>query len=369
MATFGSETYRADGSVAMTGSNKAGLFIEVLSIPPSSVNGSRVYNGNNGTPANIPAGAMFVLNAGTVGTGAHEFTISDDGLGHAQINWQQYNNGYAPTATSRFLIFAKRVNRADAFGMDVLNDTDDALVDISYPVPQYAGTIQPAARANRRYDCADGVTEANEYDFVVNLRPTTNRIVMVNLPDGGTNGVWYACPSFIPAGSGTVTLVLTIIRPYGVAYQVPSLHIFSVDGPVVGGGTFGIQYFKPDGSLVYDSSAENVSIKDLALVDYGNDVVLTMALPAKAGITIPYFFRYQAVAYDAMNPNSTGYTREYLSVAQRRGSNVEFRLMWTKSKTYTNSIGALSQEGAQHGFTLAVDITQLTPTTINGIPA
>jgi hypothetical protein len=365
MAGFGIETLRSNGTVMMDGSNKAGIFIEAFSIPGGSSSGSQVY-------MQIPAGSMFVMAAGSEGspTGNHSYIIGDDGLGHAKLSWTLNSGGYSSNGATKLLIFAKKVTNTDTFGVVTLNDEGDTLMDYTYPVPQYVATLQPAARGIRRYDCADGVTEANEHEVVLDLRTSSNRIVMLNLPDGLDSRIWFSCTSFVPANVGSVTLVLTVIRPYGVPYVVPTLHVFALDGPVSGGGTFGIQYIKSDGSLVYDSSAENISVKDLQEVSYlQGDVTLTMTLPTVAGICIPYCLRYQDVPYNSNAPLSSGFTRIYLGIARRRGSQIDFQLRWVNAPAYYGSFGGQTQYGPGQGFTLAVDISQQNPATVAGIGA
>jgi len=357
---FGTETYRPNGSLAMSGANKAGIYIGMMVIAYNDPGGSQIYT-------QIPAGYMFVVTAGSAGAGNHEFTI-DSVNGYARINWKPTSNGYLSNGqSSRFLIFARRLNNPPAFGKLVYNDENDALLDVNYPVPQFAGTVQPAARATRTFDCSDGHNEGNEHTVTMNLRPNTNRIVLVNMPNDDGRNIWYSCDSFVPAGSGAVTLTLTIIRPYGTPYQVPTLHIFSLDGPISGGGTFGEQYYKADASLVYDSSAENITIRDLALVSYSvNTATMTLNVPASAGVAIPFVEQHDITPYNPQQQYSTGFDRIYKGTAQRQGSEIRFLLRNTEIPIYRDTIGFNTQAGSQRGFAVVVDLAQLNPSSVPG---
>jgi hypothetical protein len=290
------------------------------------------------------------------------------------LNWvRASNNSYFGNSnqSTTFLVFAKKVNQTTAFGMVLSNDDGDMAVDITYPVPQYAGSVQPPAAPTTTFYCPDGIYQGTTHDVTVNLRSTTNRIVLVNLPDSTSSDIWYSCPTFIPAGASNTAITLTIIRRIGIAYQVPSLHIFSLDGPINGGSTYGIQYHNASGTLVYDSSAENITISDLKQVDYpgfGNPPNSTsMSMPTQPGVAIPYL--QQTVHTDTDSNN--GYWSYYIGIVQRQGSTLYYKLYLSQqSSTYDPSGGQVyfdSQSGiAQGNYTMAVNISQLSPATVTG---
>jgi hypothetical protein len=379
--TYGIETYRPNGSVAMNGANKAGIFVKAITLwYGTQAGGSEVFN-------DIPAGSMFVVIAQA--GGQYTPIVGDDGLGHAKLSWtySPYGSGYFNnTSDTTFLVFARRVTQSSSYGILINNDDGDQLMDYTYPVPQYAGSVQPNAQATASYYSTDDMYQYNEHTAYINLRPGTNRLIMVNLPDSTQNDVWYSCRPFLKSGdsvymgdgtySTNVPVTLSILRRKGQPYQVPTLHVFSLDGPISGGGSYGLQYFKSDGSLVYDSSAENITIRDQKPLTYPSewDAAQSMAInaPAQAGIVIPYLARskYEAYGQNDINGNS-GFYRNWLGMVQRRGNALFYQMKDTSHRlVYDPNRQGLnfdSQFGVPAGNSMMlVDLAQLGPSSVTG---
>lgn len=341
----GFETYRPNGSTAMNGASLGGVFLGMYTIPGSSASGSASFT-------QAPAGAIYCCNSAS---GSHDFdNNSTDAYG--RINWTRRAG---ETADSTLLVFTHRVNPADTYGAQIFTDGGNVLLDTTYPVPQYAGSVQPAANATAIFPCPNGM-QANIHNVSTNLRPGTNRIVMVNLPDSGTNDIWYSCDSFIPASAtSSVALNVTVFTPPGASYQVPTLHIYALDGPVSAG--FGLmEVYKADQTLVYDASAENMNVIDMAAISYpaiGSTATYPMNMPASAGVSIPFYYK------------KVGGNAYYLSCAKRVGAQLTFKLMPTSQ--YTDIYASSSQYtigSVSNAYCVVVDLAQLGASGVGGVP-
>jgi hypothetical protein len=372
--TLGIETYRPNGSVAMTGANKAGIFIELLTIQYSSPSGSKVYN-------QIPAGAIYILPVSS--GGQFSIAITDDGLGHAKLVWTKVSSGSPylnSTAPTEFVVFAKRLNQTYTYGTILYNDDGDQLADFNYPVPQYVTTLQPSATPVLNSYCnGDNVIVRHDHTATLNARPQSNRFIVVNLPDSTNADIWYSCTSFVEAGRVNaqggydITVTLTIVRPRGVPYVVPTLHVFALDGPINGGGSYGEQYYTSDGTLVYDSSAENVTISAIQNIVYSNTgtpASYSMNFSGTPGVAIPFFEQDNWVAYSSPDVNGNiGYFSDMRGLVQRKGSTLYTKLYEIQEDPRTGGSTFNTQTGVvTNNFVLAVDVSQLNPSSVTGTP-
>lgn len=377
---FGSETYRPNGSLAMNGANKAGIFIEAVTLwYGAKESGSKIFN-------NIPTGAMFIVIAQA--GGQYTPSIGSDGAGHAKLIWTYTPGGGSfldNTSDTTFLVFAKRVNNTEQFGVSSINDEGDQLYDINFPVPQYAGSVQPGAVASDSSYSQDGIYQRNTHTAIINVRPNTNRLIMVNLPDAATgDDTWYSCIPFLAAGARTyvngnfsydIPVDITILRRKGQPYQVPTLHVFSLDGPVSGGAAYGEQIFRANGSLMYDSSAENITIRDQQSFTYpgrGQAIAaMSLNMPARPGVVIPYLRQliYHSMPTD-INGNG-GYYAVWVGMVQRRGNQLRYGMLKTEHRLVYGSGGINfdSQSGVPSGgAVMVVDLAQLSPSSVAGSP-
>jgi hypothetical protein len=355
---FGIETYRADGSVAMNGSNKAGIFIEVLSI---SGTGSKTYS-------SIPAGYLYYLVASSTGT--HIITVTNDGAGNAKISWAINSQAVIQT-TTYVQIFARKVTPSGTYGVSITGDSGDSLIDYTYPVPQYVATLtnpQAVAQGNVSYVTGPAGFVFKKAYTVPTTRNNTNRIALLYLPDSTSDDAWYACSGFLSANPSGGENVYVYCVSQTSQHKVPTVHLFSLDGPISGGGTFGIQLFGATGTLIYDSSAENVSVKDVATVETnGNNgaaVSYALALPTTTGVAAPF---YEAT-WSAVSP--AGYINErYLGVFQRKGSTIYYQIKLidgaVNGRNDANATQYAQSGNEQGGGMMVVDVAQLSPQAFN----
>lgn len=366
MADFGIQTFRADGSVAMDGSNKGGIFIEVLAISPSNDTGTKVYS-------DIPSGCLYYFVAQS--NERLRLSAGSDGSGHATLSWSKNTSWYG-TQTSYVMVFATKVTHADSFGAILLADNGDMLADYAYPVPQYLLSRGNPGFADEIINSPNGYYLRKHTYTVSGLSSTDNKIVLVNLPESsGTDAnTWYACQSFIAKGATTALIEIYV---YGTApqYKIPSIHIFSLDGTIVSGGTFGIQCFNASGTLVYDSSSENVSVRDITTIKTdanelspGNvdSIAKTMNFPTSCGISAP-FFDYKR--YDDANGSYDGtfVVRErYLGLMQRKGTTLYYqnKLVDGVQGGGSNAKYLSAHGSVEGGGCMIVDISRFNPTMV-----
>lgn len=350
--TYGYETYRPNGSVITSGASKGAIFVGVLTIAGSSASGSTTYS-------QVPAGCIYYLN---VDHGSHELTIDSSG-GFARLNWTQRAGS---TAATNVFVFATRINSTETYGIKLVNDAGDTLVDQTYPVPQFVTAFQPAATASSSFACVgeSGLRGNLHVAAGSNARPGSNRILLARIPDSGASNVWYSCESFIPAAniSGFIPAV-TVYAAAGVAYEVPSLHLFALDGPVAGSSAYGIQVFSAAGALLYDSSAEVLAVQDSVIVNYelaGETVTYTLNMPASAGVLIPYYFRFQ---------KSGSMGDSWTSVVKRVGNQLTFRLMHTAHTDSTSEPASYALGSGANSYCLVVDTAQIGGGGASGSPS
>lgn len=375
MADFGIQTFRPNGSVAIDSTNKAGVFIESLTFAPGET-GSKVY-------PDIPAGYMYHLVVKTksnqYGPEAHAVTVGDDGTGQAKLSWTGYvNNG---TVSTTVLVFARRTNAVSgSFGATILNADGDYLADLKYPVPQFNGvskTIDPTQRIGNPW-VHGGSGTSNGYLYKCRY-PGSNydvkdKLFFLYLPDSSDTDLWYA------------------LSPYDGAYQIPTLYIYSPNGANPGGApylpwpsmhqftlgstmsagsSFGLQYFDAGGALTYDSSAENIAIKETSAIttmalqenywDSSATVQIPISFSGQWGVLAPFFRAQYASDYDNFDSSTVEY---WLSLYQRRGNTLYYKVLLVQGIKGTSQYNATVGEGdgtPRGGGVIIADISQLSP--------
>lgn len=339
---YGFETYRANGSTITNGASKGAIFVGVLTISGSSASGSQTYS-------QVPAGCAYYLN---VDQGSHDITIDANGA-YARLNWAQRSGSTNPT---NVFVFATKINNTNTYGITLVNDAGETLADQTYPVPQYVTAFQPNTTAVNTFTCPGVAGLRGNFHTAVgsNLRPGANRILLARIPDSGTADIWYSCDSYIPASNTTgFTPSITVYAPVGAAYEVPTLHLFALDGPVASSSGEGIQIYDGSGGLLYDSSAEVLSVKDSVIVDYelaGATVTYTLNLPADAGVLIPYYYRYQ---------KSGTQGDVYTSVVKRVGNQLTFKLMYTAHSENSPVTASYALGSGANSYCVVVDVSQI----------
>lgn len=383
---YGIEFFKPNGAKVLDGFSKAGMFIKVITL---------LYNGGSSGSevfTQVPSGFLYISINGP--GSAYEVTVDSDGLGNARVNWTYSAGGQtgygASTGPTHIIVFARKIANSNGYGAQIFNNSGEQLIDYNYPVPQYAGTVQPSSTPTLPSFTTEwdnhptGVAyRRTEHKVMVNISPTTHRIITVNVPDSTTNDHWYSVsPSFIPAhateyrdGANTtnIEVTLTILHPVDKPYIVPTLHIFSLGGPIVGGGAYALQCFNSVGTLVYDSSANNVTITDQKLLDYShsneNFNSMPLEMPSVTGLAIPYrelrFYEYFDQPDVNGNEGRPGY---WLGAVQRRGGTLHYAYHKYYYPARPASVwGQWSRTGTPSGTTIiAVDISQYSPATITG---
>jgi hypothetical protein len=351
--TYLFKTMRSDGSVAIDAGSKTGVFVEMLTISGSSGSGTKSY------PA-VPGGYLYCVN---VDTGSHDFAVDTDGSGYGRIIWVQRAGG---SAVTRLMVFARRINQTNTYSLALFNSAGDTLADYDYPVPQYAGSVQPSAQATQTYATVGGLSANSHQAPPVNFRPGTNRLVFVNLPDSGTQDIWYYYLPFIPSDNTTgFTMAVSVFCPFNVPYQVPTFHVYSLENPLSSSDTNKITVRLGSGALVYDSGAENMYVVDSTIVNYPTDpaatVSYTLALPAVAGMVIPYFFRD---AHDTTNRD------QYVSAVKRVGNVLTFRsVLANRTSDAGNPVAFTTLLGTPaNSMCMVVDVSQLGGGSVAGQP-
>lgn len=364
MADFGIQTFRANGSVAIDSSNKAGVFIESLLLVGNE-SGGKVY-------PDIPAGYLYYVLIWS--DQPHTIAVGNDSSGQAKISWSA--SAFATKYdTTRIAVFARRLNTAGSFGANLLNSDGDYLADLNYPVPQYLSTLSP-------YDLISGSSVLTNYNngstgrleervySGSNYGDAGNTLFVMNLPDSTDDDAWYA---FNPFSGPYKRNAMYVYHPQGpMPTKLPSIHCFSLKDPVSAGGSFGIQCFSAGGALTYDSSAENISIKGIATLpiigkdQYGfqNPQSFTVAAPATCGIVAP-FYREKWFT-DADNENNT-VVEYWLSLYQRKGNTFKYMILLAQGTPNSGQFQGkhLYREGSYNGGGVIIaDIAQLTPAPI-----
>lgn len=350
-------TFRPNGSSAIDAGSNTGVFIEMLFIPGSSTSGSKTY-------PTVPAGYLYCVN---VAGGSHDFSIDNDpSTGKARLNWELRSYG---TDDTRLMVFAYKIDNVDQYAMELLNAKGGTLVDYFYPVPQYVGSIQPGVNATSAFATPTNLKGNVHTTPVVNFRPGTNRLVLLNIPDSGSADIWYTCDCFVPASNTSgFSLTVTVFAPAGVAYQVPTMHVFSLENPQASTDGYKIVTSKADSSLVYDSGMENMYVKDSAIVDFPffqeNTVTYTFNMPSVAGICIPYF-----------TSKSFGPSEDTTGVAtvKRVGNQLTFRTTLVTKTVYNPPRASYIGHGefvgsATNSLCLLSDVSQLSASSSPGTP-
>lgn len=354
MSDFGIQIFRANGSVAIDSTNKAGVYIETLSLVGNN-SGSKVYTA-------IPAGYMYHILSNCNGY-AHTISIGDDGAGHAKITWTAsiYATQYMTTTV---VIFARRIN-SSGFGAQILNASGDYLADLNYPVPQFHDTTAyntTNGSVNPRLSVNDGFLYESTYPG------NGSTMMLMNLPDSTNDNLWY---SFYPYSGAYNNRKVFVFSPGGIPQylKLPSLHNFTLSNPTSAGSSFGMQCFDASGALTYDSSNENIVIKDTTTITLNpktNSTIYppasyTLSLPTTCGFIAPF---YREKWYNDPNNIDGSIVEYWLTLYQRKGNTFysQLKLMAGYQGAGQSTASYLIMEGTQNGGgAIFADISQVNP--------
>jgi hypothetical protein len=264
--------------------------------------------------------------------------------------------------TTSVVIFARRTNSSDS--ATILNADGDYLADLSYATLQYSRTIAPYAqnRNNSLYVSGGGAFIEATYQAGSN---TLGELFFLNVPDSTDDNVWYA---FNPYSGAYKELKVYIYTPNGTGkiVKLPSVHAYSLGTPVSAGSPFGMQCLKANSALTFDSSAENIAIKDTATITpqgknyFPTPDNYTVAMPATCGIIAPFYKEKWFSNYD----NQDGSIVEYwMAMFQRKGSTFSYQMLLVSGTPGQGQYQAQYAigEGANGGGAIFIDISQVNP--------
>ena len=349
MTDFGIQAFRLNGSVSVDSTNKAGVYIETLTLVGNQ-SGSKVY-------PDIPAGYMYHILTAAKGY-AHTITVGDDGTGQSKITWSAsvYATQYDTTTVT---VFARRIT-SYGFGAAILNADGDYLADLNYPVPQFNSTITSDGAYTRITTTGGGTLYESTYPG------NGGSMVLMNLPDSANDNLWYA---FNPYSGAYDNRKVYVFYPSGFAQYVklPSLHNFTLGNPTSSGSSFGMQCFNSSSGLTYDSSNENIVIKDTTSITFNNKTSTptpasyTLALPPTCGFIVPF---YKEKWYNDFNNPDGSIVEYWLSLYQRKGNTIysQLKLMAGTQGMGQSTATYLIREGTPYGGGgIFSDISQLNP--------
>lgn len=338
----------------MNGLTRGGVFVEIIDLP-AATSGSKSYPRTSGS-------SLYFY---TAVPGRHTVAVGTDANGAGCINWT--NTGDTNVGNTRIFVFAKKLVTSDTYGIVVVNDNGEVLADHGYPNPQYVAKISPNATATATYSTLDGYTAYVHDTAPFSQQDSSDRFVLVAMPDSGTNDTWYCLQNeCILANSGAISLRM-VVYSATASYVLPTLHIYAVNHPVPGSDIYGIQVKDATQALTYDSSVESVSTADILSVDYpayGSTNTYALAVTNLPGVSIPYFYRSGNVMSGATNTNS-----RYTGAAKKVGSQLTFKTIMEVQTTSPDPYIFPYNLGSQTGrYCPVVDLSQLAPATATGTP-
>lgn len=369
MSDFGIQTYRPNGSVSIDSSNKAGVFLESM-VLAHGASGSKVY-------PDVPAGYLYHVVVDTRATQftqeIHVITVGDDGTGQAKISWTGIQ--YDGSSTTTVLVFARRTNAVGgSFGAAILSANGDYLADLKYSVPQFNGVSKSVLFQERVQN--PHITKGVMYRcrYAGENLGVSNKLFFLNLPDSSVHDLWYALSPY--DGINKVPTVY-VHSPAGIhpngTYNIPwpSMHEFDLGAPVSAGSSFGLQCFNASSALTYDSSAENLTLKEVVTVvtpprqtyswDEATVVEIPISFSGEWGVSAPFFSAQYFNDFDNMDSSTVEY---WLSLYQRKGNTLRYKVMLmrgTKDDFINNATYGRSTGTPKGGGILVADISQLNP--------
>lgn len=176
------------------------------------------------------------------------------------------------------------------YGLRVINDDSELLVDSNYFSPAFAqklefSTSAVSEEAGTSYLHSGYVKR--EYRTGTVTVPG-NYIVMWTIPDNGTKDVWYNFETSV-AGMGSYLTVWVYANSMGSAltYQLPTAYLFAVSSLPSSSG-YGLQLFNESGTKTFDSN--NLQLVPYTISDsftFWDDPSGTLHLPTTIQLAMP----------------------------------------------------------------------------------
>lgn len=280
--TYGIQILRDNGSVNLDSGTVGGVFIEVVTMG-ASTSGAKTYT-------RVIGGTLYAY---TLEAGNHVVTFSTNGLGQAVMSWSPSTGSNA--SQSKFAVFAKKLTATDVYGLNIVNDIEEVLVDTQYPVPQYLGS---AASTNSTVGLLlpSGYVR---YTFTVDASllnamggTTYDRIVMMAMPSNGAADVWYAqATTFIAAGNTTTSAVIYILALQNASFVAPGVYVYALNKTPAASVGMGLQVYNA-GDVIFSASAESLSVQqylDITAPANNATAAYSVTFPAYAAAALPIY--------------------------------------------------------------------------------
>lgn len=215
------------------------------------------------------------------------------------------------------------------YGLRVINDDSELLVDSNYFSPAFAqklelSTSAVSEEAGTSY-LHSGYVKREYRTGTVTI--PGNYIVMWTLPDNGTKDVWYNFETSV-AGMGASLTVWVYANSLGdpLTYTLPTAYLFSISDLPSGSG-YGLQLFNESGVKTYDSN--NVQLVPYAISDsftFWDDPTGTIKIPAITQVPVPTNPIFMLPNYTSLrvykDTAQHHYEFVYEPMFKRQGSNI-----------------------------------------------
>lgn len=357
----GITTYRLDGSILLDGLTKGGVLVDVLKCP-AGTSGSKSY------PRTQAAGLHYFV----ARQGGHKITLQNQGgtTGiEGAVKWETgiQNPGQFDTY---LYVFARSLATVDSYGLSTVNDLGEILVDPGFPVPQFVGSVNLSSTGRLKYTTYDNYTAHVHATAAFNLRPGADKIILMAMPDSGTDDTWYCLRKDSVLSSEGSVVVEVVVYTKAADYQLPTLHVYAVNSLQDSGNPYGMKLYNAQQQLTFDSSAEGMSIKDQIQAirpDYGSTNTYTLAVSNLPGVTIPYYNRSKLVNAG----NGVWNTERYIGVAKKVGSQYTLGVVYdARIPSYSSSGDTASYGGSGDILFLpVVDVSRQGGASYSGTPA
>lgn len=346
---YGIKVRRLDGSVKMDGLTRGGVFVEILTIA-NGASGSKSYPRTFGN-------SLFYY---TAQAGGHRITIDSDSSGAGRINWTATDTN---TLNGTVLyVFTNRVVSSDLYGLRAVNDGGETQADNKYCTPQFVATLTLQGAAQGNYTTPDGYTVYLHSTTAFDLRSTSDKIVLMALPDVGTNDTWYSLRNeCIPASAGSTVITVAVYTKAG-SYTLPSLHLYAINNLQPSSGQYGLRIKDPATTLTYDSGSEPITVKDAVSLSYpgpGETNTYTLSYSVMPGLSLPYYYR---------NVQSGSNATRYAGAAKRVGNQLTVKLALDFQASNASTDTSWERGSQINRYCPVVDLSALGPSNVPGTP-
>lgn len=286
------------------------------------------------------------------GFNSHSHTLSTVSSSAVLTLTAKSTLGY-PAVDSYFLIFAKDTIEP-SYGLECYNSSGKRIVSVSYPVPEYLGTVTAStSTSNTQYGDSD--TDYTEYFYeydISSLGSGRDRLVLYNLATN-TNDCWFSADS-IPSANKCIA---TVSRNPTSSFTMPTAYVFALNGHTASSDTYGARIFNSSSGVVFDSGLKHMVFKSVgATLDIPTTNSTTYSGSYTTGLTTTgdaLFMFPRAQSLDQVRINSSSYQSTiYTAGIRRDGTTLYTRVFSQGTNNYS---GDVSSSTYYHG-----DFTNIT---------